>query len=40
MTEEENRNNTLINTDVINGLIEITFNHFKDVDKANKKIFK
>jgi len=37
MTEEENRNNTLVNNDVLNGLIEVAFNHFKDVDKANKK---
>ena len=40
LTEEENRNNILINNDVINGLIEIAFSHFKDVDKANKKLFK
>ena len=40
ITEEENRNNILINYNVINGLIEVAFNHFKDVDKANKKIFK
>ena len=40
MTEEEKRNNTLINTELINGLADVAFNHFKEVDKANKKIFK
>ena len=37
MTEEEKRNNTLINTELINGLADVAFNHFKEVDKANKK---
>ena len=40
MTEEEKRNNTLINTELINGLAGVAFNHFKEVDKGNKKIFK
>ena len=37
---DENDNHNLINKDVINGLIEIAINHFKDVDKVNKKLFK
>ena len=38
-TESENDNN-LINNEVITGLIDIAVKHFKEIDKANKKLFK
>ena len=38
-TESEN-DNSLINNDVITGLIDIAVKHFKEIDKANKKLFK
>ena len=38
-SEDENEN-SLINKNVIDGLIDVAFNHFKDFDKSNKKIFK
>ena len=38
--ENENENINLINKDVIDGLIEVAMNHFKEVDKSNKKLFK
>ena len=38
--ENENENNNLINKDVIDGLIDVAINHFKEVDKSNKKLFK
>ena len=37
---KENKNENLINTDVINGLVEIAVKHFENIDKANKKLFK
>ncbi len=38
-SEDENEN-SLINKNVIDGLIDVAFNHFKDFDKSNKKLFK
>ena len=38
-TESEN-DNSLINNDVITGLIDIAVKHFKEIDKSNKKLFK
>ena len=37
--ENENEN-SLISKDVIDGLIDVAINHFKDFDKPNKKLFK
>ena len=38
-TESEN-DNSLINNDVITGLVDVAVKHFKEIDKANKKLFK
>ena len=37
--ENENEK-SLVNKVVINGLIDVAINHFKDFDKSNKKLFK
>lgn len=37
---EREDDNNLINNDVITGLSDIAFKHFKNIDKANKKLFK
>ena len=38
--ENKNENDNLINNEVINGLIDIAYKHFENVDKVNKKLFK
>jgi len=39
-SNESENDNFLINNDVITGLIDVAFKHFKDIDKTNKKLFK
>jgi hypothetical protein len=35
-----NGNQNLINSEIINGLIDVAIKHFHEVDKINKKLFK
>ena len=39
-SQDNEKENNIINKDVIDGLIDVAVKHFKEMDRENKKLFK